>query len=109
MPITTKQPQAIPIANEPEVTAKAHTEPATPDRPALTISVLGVGDGAGAMSVGFGLPFGISLATADNAGPNSVKPKIATAVVTPRMKDFRFDRGFSLASLNFSLKLLLKF
>jgi hypothetical protein len=38
-----------------------------------------------------------------------VKPKIATAVATPRMKDFRFDLGFSLDSLSFFLKLILKF
>jgi len=74
----------------------------------LIISLLGGTDGAGAMSVGFGFPFGISFATADNAGPNNVKPKIPTAVVKPIMKDFRFYLGFSLYSLNFFLKLILK-
>jgi hypothetical protein len=91
------------------VIARAHTEDAIPDRPALVISLLGGTDGTGAMSVGFGFPFGRSFATANNAGPNNVKPKIATAVATPRMKDFRFDLGFSLDSLSFFLKLILKF
>lgn len=67
----------------------------------LIISLLGSTAGAGTMSVGFGFPFGISFATADNAGPNNVKPKILTAVVKPIMKDFRFDFGFSLDSLSF--------
>jgi hypothetical protein len=115
IPATIIQPQAIPTANEPEVIARAHTEDATPDRPVLIISllggtdVLGGPDGTGAMSVGFGFPSGRSFATANNAGPNNVIPKIAKAVVTPRMKDFRFDLGFSLDSLNFFLKLILKF
>ena len=108
MPITTKQPQAIPTANEAEVTARANTEPATLASLASTISLLGGTDGARAMSVGFGFPFGISFATADNAGPDNIKPKIPTAVVKPITKDFRFDLGFSLASLNFFLKLALK-
>jgi hypothetical protein len=51
------------------------------------------------MSVGFGFLFGISFATADNAGPNNVKPKIPTAVVKPIMKDFRFDLGFSFSCI----------
>jgi hypothetical protein len=91
------------------VIARAHNEDAAPDRSALIISLLGGTDGVGAMSVGFGFNFGRSFATANNDGTKNVKPKIATEVVTPRMKDFRFDLGFSLDSLNFFLKLILKF
>ena len=109
MPITIIKPQATPTANEPEVIARPHTEPARPDRPVIPISLCGTDiGGAGAMSVGFGFPCGISFATADNAGPNNVKQKIPRTVVKPIIKDFRFDLGFSLDSLNFFLKLILK-
>ena len=64
------------------------------------IATLAFTYGAGARSVGFGLPFGISFATADNFGPSNVIPKIPTTVVKPIMKDFRFDFGFSLTFWN---------
>lgn len=38
IPTTTRQPHAIPTANEPDLIARAHTEPTTPDRPLLISS-----------------------------------------------------------------------
>ena len=101
MPIIATNSHPTPTANEPEVIAKVHTEAAKPDRLVLTISLPSGKAGAGTemMSIGFTFPFGISFATADNAGPNNVKPKIPIAVVKPIMKDFLFDLGFFLELL----------
>lgn len=107
IPKTRTTPHATPTTKEPEVTAKAHKDAATPDTP-LTISLLGLvgawfAGGLGHTSPGFGVFFGISFATADNTGVSSVTPKIPRTVVKPKSKDFRFDLGWLLASSNFSL------
>jgi hypothetical protein len=112
LPITIIKPQSAPTANEPEVMDRRHTVPAKPFRVLVIISEPGgkggVTDEGGIMSVGFGLTFGISFATVDKAGPNNVKQKRPTTVENPIKKCFRFDFGFSLYSLNFLLKLMLK-
>ena len=102
IPITTTIPHKPPTKKDPEVTASPQIEAPIPDKPVLMMALLGVTDGAGAMSVGFGFTFGISFAKATNAGPKSVTPKMAKEVVKPIPNDFLFERGFSRASFNFS-------
>lgn len=109
----TSRRYSIPIANKPEVTASANTEPIGPEIPVPIKWLPGFGAAIGRISVGYGFFFmsfaiRMSWAIAAMDGPKTVKPKIPITVVSPNKKDFRFYLDFSLYSLNLSLKVLLK-